>query len=55
VLTPGVGGTLVELQLMLAGSGAYSLDNVLLKRNPSLADRPWFRWLASRQPAVAAR
>jgi thiosulfate dehydrogenase (quinone) len=30
--------------LMLAGSAAYSLDNVLLRRNPALAERPWFRW-----------
>ena len=30
--------------LMLGGSGAYSLDNVLLRRNPALAVRPWFRW-----------
>jgi uncharacterized membrane protein YphA (DoxX/SURF4 family) len=30
--------------LMLAGSGAYSLDNVLLRRNPALARRAWFRW-----------
>ncbi len=30
--------------LMLAGSGAYSLDNVLLRRNPALVERAWFRW-----------
>jgi len=30
--------------LLLAGSGAYSLDNVLLRRAPGLAGRPWFRW-----------
>ncbi len=30
--------------LMLAGSAAYSLDNALLRRNPALAERPWFRW-----------
>jgi thiosulfate dehydrogenase (quinone) len=30
--------------LMLAGSGAYSLDNALLRRNPVLAERTWFRW-----------
>jgi uncharacterized membrane protein YphA (DoxX/SURF4 family) len=36
--------------LVLAGSGAYSLDNVLLKRNPGLADRAWFRWLAGSLP-----
>jgi thiosulfate dehydrogenase [quinone] large subunit len=36
--------------LVLAGSGAYSLDNVLLKRNPGLAGRAWFRWLAGSLP-----
>jgi uncharacterized membrane protein YphA (DoxX/SURF4 family) len=30
--------------LLLAGSGACSLDNVLLRRNPALANRAWFRW-----------
>ncbi len=30
--------------LALAGSGAYSLDNQLLRRNPALAGRAWFRW-----------
>jgi uncharacterized membrane protein YphA (DoxX/SURF4 family) len=36
--------------LVLAGGGAYSVDNVLLKRSPSLADCPWFRWLAGSLP-----
>ena len=36
--------------LVLVGGGAYSLDNVLLKRNPGLADRAWFRWLAGSLP-----
>jgi thiosulfate dehydrogenase [quinone] large subunit len=36
--------------LVLVGSGAYSLDNVLLKRNPGLADRAWFRWLGGSLP-----
>src|SRR3984893_17243508 len=36
--------------LALVGGGAYSLDNVLLKRNPGLADRAWFRWLAGSLP-----
>jgi len=36
--------------LVLAGAGAYSLDNVLLKRNPGLADRAWFRWLSGSLP-----
>jgi thiosulfate dehydrogenase [quinone] large subunit len=40
--------------LVLAGGGAYSLDNVLLKRNPGLADRAWFRWLAGSLPLPLA-
>lgn len=36
--------------LLLAGSGAYSLDNVLLRRNPSLVARPWFRWMGGSLP-----
>ena len=40
--------------LVLAGSGAYSLDNVLLKRNPGLVDRGWFRWLAGSLPLPLA-
>src|ERR1700730_7536074 len=30
--------------LVLAGGGAYSLDNVLLQRDPGWAARPGFRW-----------
>src|SRR6202166_4881845 len=36
--------------LLLAGSGAYSLDNVLLQRNPALAGRQWFRWASGSLP-----
>jgi thiosulfate dehydrogenase [quinone] large subunit len=36
--------------LVLAGSGAYSVDNVLLRRRPALTDRAWFRWLAGSLP-----
>ena len=36
--------------LVLAGGGAYSLDDVLLKRNTGLGDRAWFRWLAGSLP-----
>ena len=36
--------------LVLAGGGAYSLDNVLLKRDRGRADRAWFRWLAGSLP-----
>jgi thiosulfate dehydrogenase [quinone] large subunit len=36
--------------LLLAGSGAYSLDNVLLQRNPALAGKRWFRWASGSLP-----
>src|SRR6202051_2677051 len=36
--------------LLLAGSGAYALDNVLLHRNPVLAERQWFRWASGSLP-----
>jgi thiosulfate dehydrogenase (quinone) len=36
--------------LLLVGSGAYSLDNVLLRRNPALAGRAWFRWASGSLP-----
>jgi len=36
--------------LVLVGGGAYSLDNMLLKSDPGLADRAWFRWLAGSLP-----
>jgi uncharacterized membrane protein YphA (DoxX/SURF4 family) len=36
--------------LLLGGSGAYSLDNVLLHRKPALAERPWFRWMSGSLP-----
>ena len=36
--------------LLLAGGGAYSLDNVLLKRDRGRSDRAWFRWLAGSLP-----
>ena len=35
--------------LTLAG-GAYALDAVLLRRNPALTDRAWFRWLSDAPP-----
>ena len=40
--------------LALAGGGAYSLDNVLLKHSPRLAERTWFRWLAGSLPLPLA-
>jgi thiosulfate dehydrogenase (quinone) len=36
--------------LMLGGSGAFSLDNALLARNPTLARRGWFRWMSGALP-----
>ena len=40
--------------LLLAGSGAWSLDNVLLRRNPALAGRAWFRWAGGSLPLPMA-
>ncbi len=36
--------------LLLGGSGAYSIDNVLLRRNPALAEKATFRWMAGSLP-----
>jgi|SRR5579871_229413 len=36
--------------LLLGGSGAYSIDNVLARRNPALAEKSWFRWMAGSLP-----
>src|SRR5260370_3952632 len=36
--------------LLLGGSRAYSLDNVLVRRNPALAPNPSFRWMAGTLP-----
>ena len=36
--------------LLLVGSGAYSLDNLLLRRNPGLNNNLWFRWLGGSLP-----
>jgi thiosulfate dehydrogenase (quinone) len=36
--------------LLLGGSGAWSIDNVLIRRNPALAERTWFRWMAGSLP-----
>src|SRR5258705_8130189 len=36
--------------LMLGGSAAFSLDNALLARNPTLAQRGWFRWMCGALP-----
>jgi thiosulfate dehydrogenase (quinone) len=36
--------------LLLGGSGAYSIDNILIRRNPALAEKTWFRWMAGSLP-----
>src|ERR1700756_3761249 len=36
--------------LMLGGSAAFSLDNALLARNPTLARRGWFCWVSGSLP-----
>lgn len=36
--------------LLLGGSGAYSIDNVLIRRDPALAGKGWFRWTAGSLP-----
>src|SRR5260221_7289921 len=36
--------------LMLGGSAAFSVDNALLARNPTLAGRGWFRWMSGALP-----
>ena len=36
--------------LFLAGSSAYAVDNAILRRNPRLADKAWFRWASGSLP-----
>ena len=36
--------------LMLAGGGAFSIDNRLLRRWPALATQGWFRWMSGAMP-----
>jgi thiosulfate dehydrogenase (quinone) len=36
--------------LLLGGSGAGSIDYALIRRNPALAEKPWFRWMAGSLP-----
>ena len=36
--------------LLLGGSAAGSVDNVLVRRNPTLAANAWFRWMAGSLP-----
>jgi uncharacterized membrane protein YphA (DoxX/SURF4 family) len=33
--------------LVVSGAGAWSVDSWWMRRDPSLARRPWFQWLAS--------
>lgn len=33
--------------LFIAGSAAYSVDSLLMRRNPLLTDRGWFQWFGS--------
>jgi uncharacterized membrane protein YphA (DoxX/SURF4 family) len=40
--------------LALAGSSAYALDNVLLRRRPRLTGSAWFRWLGGSLPLPVA-
>jgi uncharacterized membrane protein YphA (DoxX/SURF4 family) len=40
----------IGASLLLGGSGAYSLDNVLLHRKPARAERQWFRWMSGSLP-----
>lgn len=49
-----IGAILVAtgLAIFLAGGGSYSIDNLLLRANPGLGEKGWFRWLFS--GAIAA-
>jgi thiosulfate dehydrogenase (quinone) len=38
------------ITLFLAGGGAYTVDNALLRRNPSLTNKAWFRWVSGSLP-----
>ncbi|AIA55222.1 TQO small subunit DoxD [Acidithiobacillus caldus] len=38
------------ITLVLLGSGAYSLDNWVARKNPVLAEKGWFRWLGGSTP-----
>src|SRR5258707_6427754 len=36
--------------MVVAGSGPYSPEHVLLQRNPALAGKQWFRWMSGSLP-----
>jgi uncharacterized membrane protein YphA (DoxX/SURF4 family) len=48
--TMAAGTLAMGTSLLLAGSGAYSIDNILLRRDNWLATRPWFRWMGGSLP-----
>ena len=48
--TMAAGNLAIGATLMLGGSGAFSLDNALLARKPTLAERGWFRWISGALP-----
>ncbi len=43
----GVLGIATGFMLFLTGSGKYSLDNFMMKRNVSFTKKKWFAWLGS--------
>src|ERR1700726_5088113 len=36
--------------LLLGGSGAWSVDSLLIRKHPALAETSWFRWMAGSLP-----
>ena len=49
----GILGVAGGFTIFLAGSSAYSFDNYLVKKNPALQDKKWFRWFASGDLPIA--
>lgn len=49
----GVLGVAGGFTLFLTGSGAYSLDNYLIKNNYTFPYKKWFQWLGSGQLPIA--
>jgi uncharacterized membrane protein YphA (DoxX/SURF4 family) len=48
--TMAASNTAMGVTLALAGAGAWSFDNALLRRFPALAGRAWFRWFGGSLP-----
>lgn len=48
--TMAAGNIAMACALMLNGSGAYSLDNFLVRRHPNLGTHRWFRWIGGSLP-----